>query len=83
MTKKELIKKYNEGKLKPIASTHITNNMSIAILHIEHGIDDKVFGYLATEDKKQFFFVKLKYLTEKVVFNVGKLRFDINDFIRV
>jgi hypothetical protein len=83
MTKKELIKKYNEGNLQPIASTHITNNMGIAILHIEHGIDDKVFGYLATGDKKQFFFVKLKYLTEKIVFDVGKLRFDLSNFIRV
>lgn len=83
MTKKELIEKYNKGEIKEIASTHITNTSGIAVCHIEYGIEDKIFGYVANGDKKDFFFVKLKYLVDKIVFDVGKMRFDIGEFLRV
>lgn len=83
MTKKELVEKYNKGEIKEIGENHITNTSGIYVCHIEYGIDDKVFGYISDGEKKNFFFVKLKYLAEKIVFNIGKMRFNIDDFIRV
>lgn len=83
MSKKQLIEKFNNGELKPIGVTHITNTSGIAVCHVEHGIEDKVFGYITIGDTRKFFFVTLKYLTEKIVFQVGKMRFDIGEFMRV
>lgn len=83
MNKQELIQKFNNGELKVMGSTHLTNNSGVSVCHIEYGSDDKVFGYVTDGEKRDFFFVKLKYLTDKIVFNVGKLRLDLGEFIRV
>ncbi|TVX86051.1 hypothetical protein [Paenibacillus agilis] len=83
MSKKALIEKFNKGELRPIGVTHITNTSGIAVCHVEHGINDKVFGYITVGETKRFFFVTLKYMAEKIVFNVGKMRFDIGEFMRV
>ncbi|ALA48004.1 hypothetical protein ABE137_12525 [Brevibacillus laterosporus] len=81
MNKQQLIEKYNNGELKVMASTNLTNLSGVSVCHVEYGIDDKVFGYVTNGEKRDFFFVKLKYLTDKIVFNVGKLRLDLNEFI--
>jgi hypothetical protein len=83
MDKKQLIEKFNNGELKVLGSTHLTNTGGVAICHIEHGIDDKVFGFIVYGDVKKFFYVKLNYLTDKIVFNVGNMRFDLDQFIRI
>jgi hypothetical protein len=83
MTKKELIQQFNEGKIQPIATSHITNNIGIAICHIDYGTDDKVFGYITNGEKRNFFFVKLKYLTDKITFKVKNMTFDLSELIRV
>ncbi|MCR8994617.1 hypothetical protein [Brevibacillus laterosporus] len=81
MNKQQLIEKYNNGELKVMASANLTNLSGVAVCHIEYGTDDKVFGYVTNGEKRDFFFVKLKYLTDKIVFNVGKLRLDLSKFI--
>lgn len=82
MCKKTLIEKFNKGELKPIGTAAISNNSGIAVCHIEHGINDKVFGYYTVGETKKFFYVTLKYLTDKIVFYIGKMQFDIGTFIR-
>ncbi|MNS17325.1 hypothetical protein D3C72_489990 [compost metagenome] len=83
MEKKELIKQYEAGELKVNSVSSISNNAGAAIVHIEHGIEDKVFGFVSSGDKKSYFFVKLQYLTDKIKFKVGQLSFDLDSFIRV
>lgn len=80
MSKKQLIKKFNNGELKPIGVTHITNTSGIAVCHIEYGIDDKVFGYVTINDEKKYFYVKLHNLQTKSVFRIGNMTIDISLF---
>jgi hypothetical protein len=80
-TKKELIEMFNKGELKVVAVSHITNDTGIAIIHIEHGIDDKVFGYVQDHNgKKQFFYVKLN---DNGSFKVYNTTFNVFEFVRV
>ncbi|MGG4105180.1 hypothetical protein AAXB25_14785 [Paenibacillus lautus] len=82
MSKQELIQKVEAGELKPQGVSHITNTIGIAVCHIEHGVDDKVFGYITMSGKKQYFYVKLHYLVSKIIFRIGNMTFDIGQFIR-
>lgn len=44
MNKNQLIKKYMDGELKCLAKYQDTYFHGFAVYHIEHGMDDKVFG---------------------------------------
>lgn len=82
MDKKELIKKFEAGELKVAAAASLTNNSGVTIVDYVYGTDDKVFGFIASGGKKQYFLVKLQYLAEKIKFQVGSLRFDLDEFVR-
>lgn len=78
MTKAELIKKYESGEIRVLGYHVLSNTHSATIVYIDHEAE-KVFGYLGSEDNKNFFFVKYDGAGN---FKVGNLRLNTGQFMR-
>lgn len=81
MKKAELVALYNEGKIKEVAGTHITNTSGIAIIEVLHGFEDYVFGYVSFGDTKLFFKVKIHYSIKAFIMIRGT-RYNMDEFLR-
>ena len=57
------IDKFFGGSLQVTANIGISNSSGVAIISIDHGIDDFVFGYHQGEGEKEFFYSQINYST--------------------
>lgn len=82
MSKAELIKAYEQGKLQDSAVHTMTNTSAVVIIHIDEH-EEKVFGYVSGGSEKQYFYVKYRHLAEDTAFNVWKLSLRFSQFLRI
>lgn len=83
LTKKELIKMYEEGTLKD--SGYYNPSMWDVIMLVEW-TEDVVFGFYQYQDgKKEYFFRKLDYAykLDKHFFKLNGIRYHLDNFMRM
>lgn len=80
MTKKELIKLYENGNLKEKGIETLSNVFSIVVVDIDER-EGKVFGYFSGLEFKDYFYVKLEENYSS--FKVKNRTYNLKNFMRI
>jgi hypothetical protein len=83
LTKKDLKKMYNEGKLK---DSGYFNPSAFDVIMLVEWTDEIAFGYYQYQDgKKEFFFRKMEYniTSDTCFFKLNNRRYHLDNFMRM